>query len=103
MKLRELEARLQSLRGFEKPKIAWEQYATTPHLAGRWVGRAGGEDRNNAAASWIGADRRWIEEGSRKDRGRIEEGSRKDGRTRGGGWRELRAERRPSLLPLLPS
>ena len=76
MKLRELEARLQSLRGFEKPKIAWEQYATTPHLAGRWVGR-GGEERGRCE----------LDRGeSRKDRCRIDVGSRKDrGRTEGGG------------------
>jgi predicted RNA methylase len=34
MKLKELEGHLQALRGFDRPKVAWEQYATTPHLAG---------------------------------------------------------------------
>ena len=38
MKLKELETHLQALRAFEKPKIALEQYATTPHLAGACPG-----------------------------------------------------------------
>ena len=34
MKLRELEAALQSIAGFAEPKIELEQYPTPPHIAG---------------------------------------------------------------------
>ena len=33
MKLRELESNLQDLDGFAAPKIAFEQYATSAHIA----------------------------------------------------------------------
>lgn len=34
MKLSQLEAKLDQLLGFEKPKLKYEQYATDAHLAG---------------------------------------------------------------------
>ena len=35
MKLKELEIELQNVAIFEQPKIEYEQYPTTPHLAGK--------------------------------------------------------------------
>ena len=37
MKLKELESTLQQIDSFEKPKIALEQYATTPHIASQML------------------------------------------------------------------
>ena len=34
MKLKELESWLQDVDVFEKPKVKFEQYPTTPHIAG---------------------------------------------------------------------
>lgn len=33
MKLKDLESMLQRVNGFEKPKVVFEQYTTSPHLA----------------------------------------------------------------------
>jgi predicted RNA methylase len=33
MRLRQLESHLQKVKGFTNPKVKWEQYSTTPHIA----------------------------------------------------------------------
>jgi len=37
MKLKELESWLSQCEGFSNPKIAYEQYATSPHIAARMI------------------------------------------------------------------
>lgn len=36
MKRKELECHLQQVDDFEVPKVLLEQYATRPHIAGKW-------------------------------------------------------------------
>lgn len=37
MRLRQLESRLSSVEGFERPSVELEQVATTPHLAANMI------------------------------------------------------------------